>query len=120
MNFDAEVDAARMRLEASLVEPCRAADRTTLLSILPELESALASRRLSFALRVEEESAVIDVLHCSGQALGEISVDGEELVFDTAEQQHFEGFLAERGVFIPRLYEALKEGLPQFESDLDA
>lgn len=116
--FDAEVDAARKRLEASLTEESGFDELAALQALAPILELKIQSRRLAFALSDDDdEETSIVVLHVpSDEELGFIFAEEGEYVFESNLDAYFDDFVdddAER--FVERLYENLRADLPKYE-----
>ena len=117
-DFDAEVDAARTRLEAALATDEGFDDLKALQALAPILERKISSRRLAFALGDEdEEETQIVVLHVgTDEELGFIFAEDGEYVFESNHPDYFDDFVdedAER--FVERLYETLRADLPKYE-----
>lgn len=117
-NFDAEVDDARKRLEASLNEESGFDDLAALQALAPILEAKIQSRRLAFALSDDDdEETSIVVLHVpSDEELGFIFAEEGEYVFESNLDAYFDDFVdddAQR--FVERLYENLRADLPKYE-----
>lgn len=116
--FDAEVDAARKRLEASLNQEDGFDDLEALQALAPLLAEKIASRRLAFTLGEEDdEETQISVIHVqTDEELGFIFADEGEYVFESNHPDYFDDFVdddAER--FVERLYETLRTDLPKYE-----
>jgi hypothetical protein len=118
-NFDADVDAARKRLEAALSEETGFDDLAALQALAPILSEKISSRRLSFALADEEddEETQIAVIHVqTDEELGFIFAEDGEYVFESNLDAYFDDFVdddPER--FVERLYETLRADLPKYE-----
>lgn len=116
--FDAEVDAARNRLESALNQEDGFDDLAALQALAPILEQKISSRRLAFTLGEEdEEETQISVIHVgTDEELGFIFADEGEYVFESNHPDYFDDFVdddAER--FVERLYETLRADLPKYE-----
>ncbi|HEX8900694.1 hypothetical protein [Vitreimonas sp.] len=116
--FDAEVDAARKRLESALNQEDGFDDLAALQALAPILEQKISSRRLAFALGEEDdEETQIAVIHVhTDEELGFIFADEGEYVFESNHPDYFDDFVdddAER--FVERLYETLRADLPKYE-----
>ena len=116
-DFDAEVDDARKRLEASLSAEEGFDDIAALQTLAPLLEKKISSRRLAFALGDDDEEAQIVILHVlTDEELGFIFAEDGEYVFESNHPDYFDDFVdddAER--FVERLYETLRSDLPKYE-----
>lgn len=117
-DFDAEVDAARARLEAALDEDSGFDDLAALQELAPVLERKIASRRLSFSLgEDDDEETQISVIHVGAdEELGFIFAEDGEYVFESNHPDYFDDFVdddPER--FVERLYETLRADLPKYE-----
>jgi hypothetical protein len=118
-DFDAEVDGARKRLEASLTEETGFDDLAALQALAPILEAKISSRRLSFALAGEDDDddtqiAVIHVL--TDEELGFIFAEDGEYVFESNLEAYFDDFVDDDpDRFVERLYETLRADLPKYE-----
>jgi hypothetical protein len=116
-DFDAEVDDARKRLEASLNAEEGFDDIAALQTLAPLLEKRISSRRLAFALGDDDEEAQIVILHVqTDEELGFIFAEDGEYVFESNHTDYFDDFVdddAER--FVERLYETLRSDLPKYE-----
>ena len=116
-DFDAEVDDARKRLEASLSDEEGFDDIAALQTLAPLLEKKISSRRLAFALGDDDEEAQIVILHVlTDEELGFIFAEDGEYVFESNHPDYFDDFVdddAER--FVERLYETLRSDLPKYE-----
>ncbi len=116
--FDAEVDSARKRLEASLNEDTGFDDLAALQALAPILAQKISSRRLDFTLGEEDdEETQIVVLHVeTDEELGFIFAEDGEYVFESNLDAYFDDFVdddPER--FVERLYETLRADLPKYE-----
>ncbi len=116
--FDAEVDSARTRLEASLNEETGFDDLAALQALAPILAEKISSRRLAFTLGDEDdEETQIVVLHVqTDEELGFIFAEDGEYVFESNLDAYFDDFVdddPER--FVERLYETLRADLPKYE-----
>ncbi|UPT64562.1 MAG: hypothetical protein M0D54_08680 [Hyphomonadaceae bacterium JAD_PAG50586_4] len=116
--FDAEVDAARKRLESSLNQEDAFDDLAALQALAPILAEKISSRRLAFTLGEEDdEETQIAVIHVlTDEELGFIFADEGEYVFESNHPDYFDDFVdddAER--FVERLYETLRADLPKYE-----
>ncbi|GAM99901.1 hypothetical protein U91I_03556 [alpha proteobacterium U9-1i] len=116
--FDAEVDAARGRLEAALSEETGFDDLAALQALAPILQEKIASRRLAFALSDDEDDETqIAVIHVqTDEELGFIFAEDGEYVFESNLDAYFDDFVdddPER--FVERLYETLRADLPKYE-----
>jgi hypothetical protein len=116
--FDAEVDAARKRLEEALHEDTGFDDLAALQALAPILEMKISSRRLAFALGDEEEDETqIVISHVqTDEELGFIFAEDGEYVFESNLDAYFDDFVdddPER--FVERLYETLRADLPKYE-----
>lgn len=117
-DFDAEVDDARQRLEASLVEETAFDELAALQKLAPLLEQHISSRRLAFALGDDDDDEThIAVIHTeTDEELGFIFAEDGEYVFESNLDAYFDDFVddgAER--FVDRLYETLRADLPKYE-----
>jgi hypothetical protein len=116
--FDAEVDAARKRLESALNQQDAFDDLAALQALAPILAEKISSRRLAFTLGEEDdEETQIAVIHVlTDEELGFIFADEGEYVFESNHPDYFDDFVdddAER--FVERLYETLRADLPKYE-----
>ncbi|MCX7357436.1 MAG: hypothetical protein NT015_04725 [Alphaproteobacteria bacterium] len=116
--FDAEVDSARKRLEASMDEETGFDDLAALQALAPILSEKISSRRLTFTLGDEDdEETQIIVLHVqTDEELGFIFAEDGEYVFESNLEAYFDDFVdddPER--FVERLYETLRADLPKYE-----
>lgn len=117
-DFDAEVDSARKRLEASLDEDTGFDDLAALQAIVPILEKKISSRRLAFALGDEDEDEThLVVLHIeTDEELGFIFAEDGEYVFESNLDAYFDDFVDDNPErFVERLYETLRSDLPKYE-----
>ena len=118
-DFDAEVDGARKRLEASMSEDTGFDDLAALQALAPILAQKIRSRRLAFALAEEEDEdeTQIAVIHVqTDEELGFIFAEDGEYVFESNLEAYFDDFVdddPER--FVERLYETLRADLPKYE-----
>ncbi len=117
-DFDAEVDSARKRLEASLREDTVFDDLAALQALAPILATKISSRRLAFALGDDDDDeAQIAVIHVqTDEELGFIFAEDGEYVFESNLEAYFDDFVdddPER--FVERLYETLRADLPKYE-----
>jgi hypothetical protein len=118
-DFDAEVDGARKRLEASLNEETGFDDLAALQALAPILSDKIRSRRLAFTLADEEDEdeTQIAVIHVqTDEELGFIFAEDGEYVFESNLEAYFDDFVdddPER--FVERLYETLRADLPKYE-----
>lgn len=118
--FDADVDAARGRLEASLKEREQPFDDVAALqALLPKLQLKIQSRRLTFAAAEEDEDDrfSIAVIHVgTDEELGFIFAEDDEFVFESNLEDYFDDFVDEDAdSFTQRLYETLRADLPKYE-----
>ena len=116
--FDAEVDAARQRLEAALTEDEGFDDVAALQAIAPLLGQKIASRRLAFTLADDDdEETQIAVIHVeTDEELGFIFAEDGEYVFESNLDAYFDDFVDEDPErFVERLYETLRADLPKYE-----
>ena len=116
--FDAEVDDARKRLEASLKDDTGFDDLAALQALAPILAQKISSRRLTFTLGEEDdEETQIVVIHVqTDEELGFIFAEDGEYVFESNLEAYFDDFVdddPER--FVERLYETLRADLPKYE-----
>jgi hypothetical protein len=118
-DFDAEVDGARKRLEASLTEETGFDDLAALQALAPILEAKISSRRLSFALAGEDDDddTQIAVIHVpTDEELGFIFAEDGEYVFESNLEAYFDDFVDDDpDRFVERLYETLRADLPKYE-----
>ncbi len=117
-DFDAEVDDARKRLEASLTVDEGFDELAALQALAPILERQIRSRRLAFTLGDDddEETHIVIVHVESDEELGFIFAEDGEYVFESNLDAYFDDFVddnAER--FVERLYETLRADLPKYE-----
>ena len=87
-------------------------------AIAPLLEDKIRSRRLAFALAVEDDDETqIAVIHVqTDEELGFIFAEDGEYVFESNLEAYFDDFVdddPER--FVDRLYETLRADLPKYE-----
>ena len=116
--FDAEVDAARGRLEAALSEETGFDDLAALQALAPILEEKISSRRLTFALADEEDDETqIAIIHVqTDEELGFIFAEDGEYVFESNLDAYFDDFVDDDPQrFVERLYETLRADLPKYE-----
>ena len=118
--FDSEVDAARVRLEASLNERDAPFDDVAALNeLLPKLKQKIQSRRLTFAAAEDDEDdrLSIAVIHVeTDEELGFIFAEDGEYVFESNLEDYFDDFVDEDvDSFTQRLYETLRSDLPKYE-----
>ena len=116
--FDAEVDAARHRLEAALSEETGFDDLAALQALAPLLQEKIASRRLAFALADDEDDETqIAVIHVeTDEELGFIFAEDGEYVFESNLDAYFDDFVDDDPArFVERLYETLRADLPKYE-----
>jgi hypothetical protein len=115
--FDAEVDAARTRLEAALTEETGFDDLAALQAIAPLLEKKIASRRLTFTLGEDDDETQIAIVHVdTDEELGFIFAEDGEYVFESNLDAYFDDFVDEDPErFVERLYETLRSDLPKYE-----
>lgn len=118
--FDSEVDAARVRLEASLKENDAPFDDVAALNeLLPKLKQKIQSRRLTFAAAEDDEDdrLSIAVIHVdTDEELGFIFAEDGEYVFESNLEDYFDDFVDEDvDSFTQRLYETLRSDLPKYE-----
>jgi hypothetical protein len=117
-DFDAEVDGARKRLEASLTEDTGFDDLAALQALAPLLDEKISSRRLAFALAEEDDDATqIAVIHVhTDEELGFIIAEDGEYVFESNLEAYFDDFVDDDPArFVERLYETLRADLPKYE-----
>ena len=117
-DFDAEVDAARGRLERSMSDETGFDDLAALQALAPILEQKISSRRLAFTLGDEDDDETqISVIHTqTDEELGFIFAEDGEYVFESNHPDYFDDFVdddPER--FVERLYETLRADLPKYE-----
>lgn len=115
--FDAEVDSARARLEASLNEETGFDDLAALQAIAPLLEKKISSRRLTFTLGEDDDETQIAIVHVeTDEELGFIFAEDGEYVFESNLDAYFDDFVDEDPErFVERLYETLRSDLPKYE-----
>jgi hypothetical protein len=117
--FDADVDAARQRLEQSLQERESPFDDVAALNaLLPKLRGKIQSRRLAFAAAEDEdEEILIAIVHVQNdEELGFIFAEDGEYVFESNLEDYFDDFVDDDAdSFVLRLYETLKADLPKYE-----
>lgn len=116
--FDAEVDAARRRLEASLDHEDGFDDLAALQALAPILEQRISSRRLTFALSEDDDDETqIAVIHVqTDEELGFIFAEDGEYVFESNHPDYFDDFVDDEPErFVERLYETLRADLPKYE-----
>lgn len=118
--FDSEVDAARVKLEASLKERDAPFDDVAALNeLLPKLKQKIQSRRLTFAAAEDDEDdrLSIAVIHVeTDEELGFIFAEDGEYVFESNLEDYFDDFVDEDvDSFTQRLYETLRSDLPKYE-----
>jgi hypothetical protein len=117
-DFDAEVDGARKRLEASLTEDTGFDDLAALQALAPLLDEKISSRRLAFALAEEDDDETqIAVIHVhTDEELGFIFAEDGEYVFESNLEAYFDDFVDDDPArFVERLYETLRADLPKYE-----
>jgi hypothetical protein len=117
-DFDAEVDGARKRLEASLTEDTGFDDLAALQALAPLLDEKISSRRLAFALAEEDDDETqIAVIHVhTDEELGFIFAEDGEYVFESNLEAYFDDFVDDAPArFVERLYETLRADLPKYE-----
>lgn len=116
--FDAEVDAARKRLESALNQDEGFDDLAALQALAPILEEKISSRRLAFTLGEEDdEETQIAVIHVeTDEELGFIFADEGEYVFESNHPDYFDDFVDDDAEsFVARLYETLRADLAKYE-----
>lgn len=115
--FDAEVDAARSRLEAALTEETGFDDLAALQALAPILEKKISSRRLAFTLGEDDDETQISIIHVeTDEELGFIFAEDGEYVFESNLDAYFDDFVDEDPErFVERLYETLRSDLPKYE-----
>jgi hypothetical protein len=117
--FDADVDAARQRLEQSLQErESPFDDAAALNALLPKLRGKIQSRRLAFAAAEDEdEEILIAIVHVQNdEELGFIFAEDGEYIFESNLEDYFDDFVDDDAdSFVLRLYETLKADLPKYE-----
>lgn len=122
-DFDAEVDDARKRLEASLTQEKDEEEfdeLAALQALAPALERYIRSRRLAFTLSEDDDDddvTHIVVLHVeSDEELGFIFAEDGEYVFESNLDAYFDDFVDDNPErFVERLYETLRADLPKYE-----
>jgi hypothetical protein len=117
-DFDAEVDGARKRLEASLTEDTGFDDLAALQALAPLLDEKISSRRLAFALAEEDDDETqIAVIHVhTDEDLGFIFAEDGDYVFESNLEAYFDDFVDDDPArFVERLYETLRADLPKYE-----
>jgi hypothetical protein len=117
-DFDAEVDAARGRLETAMNQETGFDDLAALQALAPILERKIRSRRLTFALSEDdEEETSIAVIHVqTDEELGFIFAEEGEYVFESNLDAYFDDFVDDDpSRFVERLYETLRSDLPKYE-----
>jgi hypothetical protein len=119
-DFDADVDDARKRLEASLRDgESEFDDLGALQALAPLLKEKIKSRRLTFALSGEDDDdeTSIAVIHVdSDEELGFIFAEDGEYVFESNLDAYFDDFVDEDAEsFVTRLYETLRADLAKYE-----
>ena len=117
-SFDAEVDSARKRLEASLSEETGFDDLAALQALAPILAAKISSRRLAFALtEADDEETQIAIVHVkTDEELGFIFAEDGEYVFESNLDAYFDDFVDDDPQrFVERLYETLRADLPKYE-----
>ncbi len=118
MSFDDDVDDARKRLEAARAPDAPASDNAgALRKLLPALQAAIKSRRLSFDLAEEDDEPMIEVIHVpSDEVLGFVFAEDGEYAFESNLSEYFDDFVDEDAEsFLSRLYETLRADLPKYE-----
>lgn len=122
MGFDDEVDAARQRLEAALSNDTSSAFDAlgALRALLPQIRTAIQSRRLTFDLIDDDEEPTIEIVHLpSEEALGFVLADDAEYIFESNLDDYFEDFVdADPASFVLRLYETLRADLAKYEVEV--
>jgi trehalose-6-phosphatase len=117
-DFDAEVDSARKRLEASMNEDTGFDDLAALQALAPILADKIRSRRLAFTLGDDEDDETqIAVIHVqTDEELGFIFAEDGEYVFESNLEAYFDDFVDDDPArFVERLYETLRADLPKYE-----
>jgi hypothetical protein len=117
-DFDAEVDEARQRLEASLTQDEGFDELAALQALAPILARQIRSRRLAFALGDDDdEETHIAIVHVeSDEELGFIFAEDGEYVFESNLDAYFDDFVDDNPErFVERLYETLRADLPKYE-----
>ena len=119
MSFDDDVDGAKKKLETARAESEAGGfdDLSALQKILPQLEQAIKSKRLQFALSEDEDETTIEVIHePTDEVLGFIFAEEGEYVFESNLEEYFDDFVDEDPEnFVKRLYETLRADLPKYE-----
>ena len=119
MSFDDDVDGAKKKLETARAESEAGGfdDLSALQKILPQLEQAIKSKRLEFALSEDEDETTIEVIHePTDEVLGFIFAEEGEYVFESNLEEYFDDFVDEDPEnFVKRLYETLRADLPKYE-----
>lgn len=119
MSFDDDVDGAKKKLETARAESEAGGfdDLSALQKILPQLEQAIKSKRLQFALSEDEDETTIEVIHePTDEVLGFIFAEEGEYVFESNLEEYFDDFVDEDpDNFVKRLYETLRADLPKYE-----
>jgi hypothetical protein len=117
LEFDAEVDAARKRLEAALNVDEAFDDLAALQALAPVLERQIRSRRLAFSLGDDDEETHIAIIHVeTDEELGFIFAEDGEYVFESNLDAYFDDFVDDSPErFVERLYETLRADLPKYE-----
>ncbi len=117
-DFDAEVDAARKRLEAAMSEETGFDDLAALQALAPLLGEKIQSRRLAFAISEDDdEETSIAIIHVpTDEELGFIFAEEGEYVFESNLDAYFDDFVDDDpSRFVERLYETLRSDLPKYE-----
>jgi hypothetical protein len=117
-DFDAEVDAARSRLERALGDETGFDDLAALQALAPILEEKISSRRLTFTLGDEDDDETqISIIHVQiDEELGFIFAEDGEYVFESNHPDYFDDFVDDNPErFVERLYETLRADLPKYE-----
>ena len=117
-DFDAEVDAARKRLEAAMSEETGFDDLAALQALAPLLGAKIQSRRLAFAISEDDdEETSIAIIHVpTDEELGFIFAEEGEYVFESNLDAYFDDFVDDDpSRFVERLYETLRSDLPKYE-----
>jgi hypothetical protein len=117
-DFDAEVDAARTRLEAAMSEETGFDDLAALQALAPLLAEKIQSRRLAFAISEDDdEETTIAIIHVpTDEELGFIFAEEGEYVFESNLDAYFDDFVDDNpSRFVERLYETLRSDLPKYE-----
>lgn len=120
--FDAEVDAAKQRLEQALDAGGGPSedDIAALQALAPMLQERIKSRRLAFAVPEDEDDEgqlIIAVIHRdTDDELGFIFVEDGEYVFESNIDGYFDDFVdVDAESFVSRLYETLRADLAKYE-----